>query len=704
MVRLVMLILCDGMVAADSYDATCRTGHKHFSARKAVPRESTATEPFSPLPVCLAQDAQQVAGYLNCLRHVAHEIGIENATSVGWDASARAIRVLDARNTTISAILWPGLRRVPGDSNSREPRQAPLFEGCLFEACEPPPPPLPPVGCATLSLDARIRSRGGAHPRSSRFELLTQKLRAGMAVHVLAAGASPTAMFASHCIHGKCMNGLPVIARINTSGPTRRVQSDFLLQFLQSLQLRFPLARITASTSAMGGARAGTFAGCPSDMLCHGMVCPDLIILELALIGHEMKKIEQIFRFLPNSTAVVMLNFVDWCAKLGRLEFEENGFYSPAKTLSAHTNCQRSLRNRTRTRRALARLRDQDVWHEKLAALAHHYGHESVSMFSALRPALAAGTPDAFDLTQDGLHPSYYCVRDGGGCVAERSAHYNAFTADALAHAIDASIMDPTARANEPVAGASQWLELPELPELPTPLSPLIGNEVPVRCWRENQLRCALQPVQPTTARAGAIARCIHRGWSVGSNNEWRWLDDDLHFSSAAGGKILHGRFAGEWQPMPRKNPRPGLNSVVPGDNVTFSLDTRVPTGRQAVLALQLLTSYNQVGIVLVECVDAGCPCEPVTFDALRPSKRHAIHDHMSLNISQSATCLVRVTNISPEYVTPASLHRHHQPQQRQKRRACPVDDAGPCTKLKLYQIHLSAHTPIMSIKRLSHG
>lgn len=84
-------------------------------------------------------------------------------------------------------------------------------------------------------------------------------------------------------------------------------------------------------------------------------------------------------------------------------------------------------------------------------------------MFSALRPALAAGTPDTFDLTQDGLHPSYYCVRDGGGCIAERSAHYNAFTADAIAHAVDASILDPSVHVVDPVVGASShhWLVLP---------------------------------------------------------------------------------------------------------------------------------------------------------------------------------------------------------------------------------------------------
>ena len=466
-----------------------------------------------------------------------------------------------------------------------------------------------------------------------------------------------------------------------------------MLQFLQTLQLKFPLARLTASTSAMGGARAGTFAGCPSDMLCPGLVCPDLLILELALIGRDLTNIEQIFRFLPMSTAVVLLNFVDWCAKLGSLEFDENVFYGPVRTLSGHANCQRSLRNRTRTRGALTRLRDHDVWHEKLAALARHYGHESVSMFSALRPALAAGTPDAFDLTQDGLHPSYYCVRDGGGCIAERSALYNAFTADAIAHAVDASLLDPTAQMVDPGVGASShhWLVLP------APLSTGIGNEAPVRCWRGDRLRCALQPVDPT-ARMGSMARCIGRRWVASSRNEWRWLDDDLFFVSAASNSILDGRVAGAWQLVPRKNPRPGLNSVVPGDNVTFLLDTRVPKGRHAVLGLQLLTSYNQVGVVRVECIDAGCPCEPVTFDALRPAEPHAMHGRFSLDISQSVACLVRVTNISPGGVIPvegASVRRESQ-HAPQRLRACPVD-AGPCTKLKLYQIHLRARTQALS-------
>ena len=210
-VLLVLVVLCGGIV--DSSDALFHSGHGRTGARHVVmPLPATAVDPFSPLPACLAEDARKVAGYLHCLRHVAHELGINNAVSVRWDAEARAIRVLDASNTTLRILLWPGLSRVPSGSVGREPRQPPLFEGCLFQACEPPPPPLPPVGRAALSLDARLRSRGETRPRSSRFELLVHKLQVGMAVHVLAAGASPTAMFASGCMLGKCLTGLPMIA------------------------------------------------------------------------------------------------------------------------------------------------------------------------------------------------------------------------------------------------------------------------------------------------------------------------------------------------------------------------------------------------------------------------------------------------------------------------------------------------------------
>ena len=85
---------------------------------------------------------------------------------------------------------------------------------------------------------------------------------------------------------------------------------------------------------------------------------------------------------------------------------------------------------------------------------------------------------------------------------------------------------------------------------------------------------------------------------------------------------------------------------------------------------LTYLQSYEQVGVLRVECV-SGCACPTQRLQTLDPS-RLATLNTMLWHVSESRSCTLRLTNVSPRHCSAAGVR-------------------GPCSKLKLVALAVAA-------------
>ena len=125
------------------------------------------------------------------------------------------------------------------------------------------------------------------------------------------------------------------------------------------------------------------------------------------------------------------------------------------------------------------------------------------------------------------------------------------------------------------------------------------------------------------------------------------------------------------WAPaVARGSYKPGLTSVHINDTISFVVDSTAGgagSHRSTLLQLTYLQSYDEVGVLHVECV-TGCTCSAATIDTLLPSAKYAALHRSNVRVSQASRCEVRLTNVG----RPA---RHHS--------RCP-STGSPCTKVKL--------------------
>lgn len=608
-------------------------------------------------------------------------------------------------------------------------------ESAAIFACAPLPPPLPPIGRAVLEREGRVAARGGEQPRSRRMRAFMDKVAAGEPVEILALGASVTAWFGSTEPHG---------GRLSTE---MREERSYVLSLMQTILHAYPEAKVSARSVGIGGATPAFFSACPSRSICHVAStsdgestrerCPDLLILDLAANHDDEKRclahLEQILRYVHQTDiAVVALNipvFHDYWRRPSSMKVP-SGYYTPDAPLTWAAHLQRLLFNRTQTRLLVAQFPTRSQWHERIRHVVHHYGHESVSLFSALQPALTQGRIDLFDLTQDAVHPSLVRTFETieGGVVRERRIRtpaglYVSCISDAIAHALSQWLLADDGDANvaatqhqdEGAFKASTGVRRIRprhgynrtFAPLPEPIhSNLFASGV--ECWDSKEsLTSALE-------LAGGSRDAILRRWVPGQHNGWLWQEQELGYSGSA--VIVDGNRSAGWAlvPLHGRPARPGLNSVDPGDVLTFSFDTRLaPWGRpnaQASLRLTFLSSYNQVGVARIACPDAGCSCDTLIWDALRPKAIFAVQETVQLNIGQAEHCKVSITNVSPKErtalgvchpVSSASLPGEDvaarlafQPLDGTTRKIWRRNgsaERGPCTKLKLYRIDLLA-------------
>ena len=562
----------------------------------------------------------------------------------------------------------------------------------------------------------------------TRMHGLRRKLETGRRVRILAIGASNTAMFAPACADDGCEcathEPLDEVAKrlsglASRHGALGRGQPDWLVRLVLTLHKRYPSSPKLAVAQAYGGLDPKTVASCLADFLegsrsfvAHDPLCatdapeaappscsdavPDLLVLDFAIFAGKrptlsyLVSLEKLLRFLhPKDTAVVFLNMANWC---------RGGEGVVAWEVMGHAKCQRMLFDPERSVSNLGRAPVPDEWHGKLAQLAGHYGHASVSTFHALMPLVVTGQLNASDFTQDGMHPIYWPRGTDLGHV------YVSYIADALAFAIDPSAVSlhtrlwtgrrrqaplsnllsrrrhsaslwaqiaseqrrlVTGRASGKTAGDGEAVGRTGVGALPPPLSSEVDELRGVRCYG-----WAGRSVAHKGGNRGAWPKAVVSGVA--------WTGDGLNGSGWALTNVEVMYNGQRWVPLAKRSKKPGLTSVTPGDAFEVAVDTSLREEAQAaasaaksssgsvsepsarhgeaastalvpVLQVTYLESYEQVGVLRVTCVRA-CSCQPLRVDTLEPKRRFAtLSTALSGPVTRSPRCVLRVMNESPQ-------------------------------------------------------
>ena len=238
------------------------------------------------------------------------------------------------------------------------------------------------------------------------------------------------------------------------------------------------------------------------------------------------------------------------------------------------------------------------------------------------------------------------------------------------------------AAAHQPSAPQSARTQTRSTDEaLPAPLSSAVNDLRGVRCYG-----WAGRGVEKKSGNRGAWMRAVVSGVAFGPHGEY------VVYDSASGARqgwaftnVEVAWNGSAWLPLAKRSKKPGLTSVVPGDSFLVRVDTSLsevvetrdvttaapgtpdagthpdeprsdvasaaaaaPATSVPVLQLTYLESYEQVGIVRVECT-SGCECKPTRVDTLRPRRRFAtLSTALTGPVSRSAGCVVRITNVSP--------------------------------------------------------
>ena len=403
-----------------------------------------------------------------------------------------------------------------------------------------------------------------------------------------------------------------------------------------------------------------------------------------------MDAIEGILRALwPHGTAVVLLNFARWCRTL-------DGGAMQTSNSRGHRACQRLLFNRSHGRASVARVPAPEPWAARLARVAAHYGATAVSLFEALRPLVESGELPLSDFTHDGIHGIVWPRGTTRGAV------YATFVGDALAGAVDTTLLEYSATAWTPNRRAwraaaphhplrpqsreQQWQKARGA-ELPQALSrgaesSLLG----VRCYGSLGRQSVGRWVK---VASGGIKQCKTAGPAHSQNFQCfhQVLDSAGRKRNVGGATVTSGlppgwaqtdhecgydRTLRGWVPaLARGTFKPGLTSVHPNDTVSLVVDSTAGGGAAgtatAMLQLTYLQSYDECGVLRVECV-AGCVCTAATIDTLLPGAKYAALNRSAVRVSQASRCEVRLINVG----RPAGGGG-----------LCPTADS-PCTKVKL--------------------
>lgn len=569
--------------------------------------------------------------------------------------------------------------------------------------------PVPPIGHASLPADALARGvLSGSMPNDkavprSRLEAVRAKLQAGERVHILLIGSSNSALFGSICRDGCRCDGpeSEAIVRERFDRQAQRVyswsQADWFSRFIQTLHRRYPQADIVAQSSGYGGLSPMSVASCPSDFL-EGLAAfdprklgdvhdssssetskptrPDLLVLDFAVYAgfvpdsRYIDAFEKLLRYLwPTSTAVLFLNLGNFCRGA-------NGTVSD--DVMGHAKCQRMLFDGYASAANIGRATFPDPWHERLGQLAVHYGHSAVSMFDALQPLIASQAIKISEITQDGMHPTYWPRRSNLARV------YVTYTADALAYAVDPTsvthhngIWNGRRRDVKDAARVARMKEVGREADAITATRFRSANRRhSVRATTTNLTRLPVATVSQLVLPHSLVAdvddvtgmRCygwVGYGGARGNEHRGSWFAPGFllegvslqgHYSTAwayTESEVVYSLQANGWVPNPKPAKKAGLTSVTPGDRLIMKVDTSFSfksndSHLAPALQIMYLRSYEQTGILKIECT-SGCRCTPWQIDTLEPKRRFATLDTaMSPPISRARSCMLAFTNISP--------------------------------------------------------
>ena len=584
-----------------------------------------------------------------------------------------------------------------------------LMHGCTPDVLIEPPPR---IGTSSLPLDALERSirtresesrclvRGEAAevcnatavPASADLIRLRGQLRGrrNASLSILAIGASITFMFADICTGSNCSTGphesmstfdrrLRRLSVRTHHKPRHAEEADWLLQLVRTLKQGAPRAKLAARSVAYGGMNPKAVASCVADFVAappnaqgDDQSNANLVILDFALFGgtnpfpEDWHAIEALVRSLYTlNVAVILINMPSWCiGQSGKREHRVHG----------HERCQRMIFDRSRTRANIRASIIPDRYDDQLTRVAVHYGQTAVSPFNALQPLISDGLVDVLDFTHDGKHPILFPRGTRRGSVLSR------YMADLLAHAIDPTLLrhdrDGVWRGGNPepqnntidvlppstqVTSHASWRMLP-IGE-PTTRTPLKG------------LPPALAPGLTSAARG---VRCY--GWGArGTRGSWKSIMFHDQGWNLTREELGYDEISKAWKPLAIKRAKPGLTSISTGDAMNLKIDTTLDGGSQAVMGLKrsgeramvqltYLQSYEQVGVLQMECV-SGCQCDAQRIQTLNPGRLATLNTSL-WPVTESRTCTLRFTNISPLLCgsTP-----------------------GPCTKIKLVALAVAA-------------
>jgi hypothetical protein len=588
-----------------------------------------------------------------------------------------------------------------------------LMRGCSPDVLGEEPPP---VGTSSLPQEALQRSlwlRKGKAPSGRKAKRRAKesddllRVRAGLnatnsSLSILALGASVTFMFADMCSESDshvCSTGpyeslITYDQRIGKlrqrrSKPKYAEDADWLVQLLRTLKKGHPHLQLSARSVAYGGMNPKTVAACIADFVAappsarlaqsQGTTAPpqaaNLVILDFAIFGgihpipQDVNNIETLIRALwPLRVAVLMINMPTWCiGPSGRLE----------ANVHEHQDCQRMIFDRAQSQLNVAATMLPGDYDSRLTELANHYGQTPISVFSALQPLIAHGQLDLLDFTHDGKHPILFPRRTRRGAVLSR------FMADLLAHAIDPNLHhfrgDKVWRGGEP-PGRKASIAARRFGRNRTRnhalhiLTTSTQTEVPPARGLTAPVPPALDPTLVSATRGvrcyGWGARATRGAWKsiILRDQGWNLTKEELAYDESSRA----------WHPLAVKRVKPGLTSVSPGDVVSLQIDTTLGRhanvsgiqliGEHAMLQLTYLQSYEQVGVLLLECT-SGCYCDPHRIQTLEPSRLATLNTTL-WPVSESRKCTLRLTNASPRYC---------------------ASGRGPCTKIKLVALAVAA-------------
>ena len=598
-----------------------------------------------------------------------------------------------------------------------------LMRGCTDDVLEDAPPPIGVSSLPRAALDRSLRlwndatmswgrtespkvldaRRVVASRESTDLVRLRQRLAAGNEpVSILALGASVTFMFADLCTEADshlCSTGphesmdvldkrIAALAK-RRKKPEHGEEADWLLQFVRTLKKGYPNTQLSARSIAYGGMNPKAVAACAADFVAaplggsHGSAASgaaNLVILDFAIFGglhpfsEDWHAIESLVRALwPLDVAVILLNMPTWCiGETGRREGYVHG----------HSRCQRMVFNRTRSRMNVAAAQPPDRFQTALRAVALNYDQTSISVYDALQPLIADGAIDLLDFTHDGKHPIMYPRGTRRGSVLSR------YMADLLAHAIEPSLLsDPPAGKvwrgwTTPPPGAAGAAGVGQIGERPAATStswrvlPRITPPVPQKGLRRGV--SAPHALAPGLSSATRGVRCY--GWGArATRGAWPSIIlSDLGFNITKD-ELAYDETVGGWRPLAVKRVKPGLTSVDRGDTVSLRIDTTLGDdggaatvsrdAEHAMVQLTYLQSYEQVGVLRIECLD-GCTCQTQRLQTLEPSRLATLNTTL-WRVSESRTCTLRLTNVSP--------------------RECATGVRGPCSKVKLVALAVAA-------------